>query len=90
MDKALKMGKDSATGSFHLFIGKMVSTVILAVGTIILGLLILEGDYGLYAIALIPAATIASFPRLGRRLRHDKILCPVQSHKQGGGRFTYK
>jgi O-antigen/teichoic acid export membrane protein len=61
MDEALRMGKDSASGSFQLFIGKTVSTVIQAVGTIILGLLILEADYGLYTIALIPATAIALF-----------------------------
>ena len=61
MDKAVRMGRDSTSGSFQLFIGKTVSTVILAIGTIILGLLILEADYGLYTIALIPAATIVLF-----------------------------
>jgi PST family polysaccharide transporter len=65
MDKALEMGKNSATGSFQLFIGKIVSTVILAVGTIILGIFILEGDYGLYAIALIPATTMLLFQDWG-------------------------
>ena len=65
MEKALKMGQASATGSIQLFIGKTVSTVILAVGTIILGIFILEGDYGLYAIALIPATTILLFQDWG-------------------------
>jgi O-antigen/teichoic acid export membrane protein len=65
MDEAVRMGKASASGSFQLFIGKTVSTLIIAVGTIILGLLILEADYGLYTIALIPAATIALFSDWG-------------------------
>jgi stage V sporulation protein B len=65
MDKALKMGQASATGSFQLFIGKIVSTVVLAVGTIILGIFIKEGEYGLYAIALIPATTILLFQDWG-------------------------
>ena len=65
MDKASKMDRASATGSFQLFIGKIVSTVILAVGTIILGIFILEGDYGLYAIALIPAITMLLFQDWG-------------------------
>jgi O-antigen/teichoic acid export membrane protein len=65
MDNALDMGRRSATGSFQLFIGKIVSTVILAVGTIIVSMLILEGDYGLYAIALIPATTILLFQDWG-------------------------
>jgi O-antigen/teichoic acid export membrane protein len=65
MDKALRMGKISASGSFQLFIGKTVSTVIMAVGTIILGLLILEADYGLYTIVLIPATTMVLFQDWG-------------------------
>ena len=65
MDKALKLGQVSATGSFQLFIGKILSTVILAVGTIILGMLISEGDYGLFTIALVPAATILLFQDWG-------------------------
>ena len=65
MDETLKLGKDSATGGLHLFFGKTLSTVILAVGTIVLGWFILEGDYGLYAIALIPAATLLLFQDWG-------------------------
>ncbi len=65
MEKALKMGKSSATGSFQLFVGKIVSTAILAVGTIILGIFIQGGEYGLYTIALIPAATILLFQDWG-------------------------
>ena len=65
MEKALKMGKVSATGSFQLFIGKVLSTLILAVGTIIVGIFILESEYGLYAIALIPATTLLLFQDWG-------------------------
>ena len=65
MDKALGMGKVSATGSFQLFIGKVLSTLILAVGSIIVGIFILESDYGLYAIALIPATTQLLFQDWG-------------------------
>jgi O-antigen/teichoic acid export membrane protein len=55
------MAKTSASGSFHLFIGKTLSTVVLAVGTIILAMFIGETEYGLYTIALIPAATLLLF-----------------------------
>ncbi len=65
MNKAVKMGKDSATGSFQLFVGKAISTIVLAVGTIILGRLILPEEYGLYSIALIPAMTISLFQDWG-------------------------
>ena len=65
MDKALEMGKSSAVGSLHLFVGKIVSTVALAVGTIVLALFIQQGDYGLYTIALIPSTTILLFQDWG-------------------------
>jgi O-antigen/teichoic acid export membrane protein len=65
MNEAVKMGKTSATGSFHLFIGKIVSTIMLAVGTIIVGIFIAEGDYGYYVIALVPAATFIMFQDWG-------------------------
>ena len=58
MDKAMEMGKISTAGSVQLFLGTSISTIIRAVGAIILGLLILESDYGLYTVALIPASTL--------------------------------
>lgn len=61
MEKALEMGKVSAAGSLQLFIGKAASTIILAVGTIILARLMLPAEYGLYSIALIPAMMINLF-----------------------------
>ena len=65
MDKVLKIGQASAVGSIQLFIGRIVSTIILAVGTIMLGLFILESDYGLYVVALIPATTFLLFQDWG-------------------------
>jgi len=65
MDKALIAGQDSARGGFWLFIGKMASTVILAVATIFIGKIISVEDYGLYAISLIPAATLLLFQDWG-------------------------
>jgi O-antigen/teichoic acid export membrane protein len=61
LEKAFQIGKTSAKGSFQLFIGVAVSTLILAVGTIILGNLLHENGYGLYAITLIPALMIGLF-----------------------------
>jgi O-antigen/teichoic acid export membrane protein len=55
MDDALEMGKASTIGSFYLFTGQVVSTVTMAVSTIILARLMLPEEYGLYAIALIPS-----------------------------------
>ena len=64
-DKVAEIGKISASGSFYLFAGRIASTVIAAIGTIILGLLILESDYGLFAVALIPSATFLLFQDWG-------------------------
>jgi O-antigen/teichoic acid export membrane protein len=62
MDKALSLGKTSATGSFQLLIGVVVSTVIMAVGTIFLArVLPAAADYGLYGVALIPSSIINFF-----------------------------
>jgi O-antigen/teichoic acid export membrane protein len=61
MDKALEIGKASATGSFHLFIGVTVSTIIMAISTIILARLMTPEEYGLYSIALIPSYMIILF-----------------------------
>ena len=64
-DRAVNMGKASAAGSFQLFLGRVISTVILAIGTIIVGRYISEGEYGLYTVALIPAATLLLFQDWG-------------------------
>ena len=84
MEKALKIGKTSATGSFHLFIGKILSTVILAVGTIIVGWFIQEGEYGLYAIALIPALTLLLFQDCGVGSAMTKYCAHYRAIKKAG------
>ncbi len=61
MQKALEIGKKSATGVFQLFIGVAGSTLIMAIGTLILVRLITPEEYGLYSIALIPAYTAILF-----------------------------
>jgi len=78
MDKALEMGKTSATGSFQLFIGKTASIIIMAVGTIILARLMLPAEYGLYSIALIPSLMIDLFhdwgvgPAMTKYIAHSR------------------
>jgi O-antigen/teichoic acid export membrane protein len=61
MDRALEMGKTSATGSFRLLIGVATSTIIMAVGAIILGRLMTVDEYGLYGIVLIPSTFMTLF-----------------------------
>jgi O-antigen/teichoic acid export membrane protein len=65
MDKATEMGKISTYNSVQVFLGTSASTVIRAVGAIILGLFILPADMGLYTVALIPQATLFLFQDWG-------------------------
>ena len=61
MSKAADMAKISFKGGFHVMWGLIASTVISAVGTIIIGLLLGEDNYGLYAIALTAPNMIVLF-----------------------------
>jgi O-antigen/teichoic acid export membrane protein len=61
MAKALEMGKSSATGSFHLLIGVAGSTIIMAIGTIVLAWLLNPDQVGLYGMKLIPSGIINFF-----------------------------
>jgi len=61
MEKVLEMGKTSATGSFKMLVGVVTSTVIMAVGSVILIGLMPEADYGLYGVALTPSLMINLF-----------------------------
>ena len=61
MDITLEMGKSSAKGSFHLLIGVAGSTVIMALGTLVLASLLPTNEVGLYGMALIPSTMINYF-----------------------------
>jgi len=61
MKKALEIGKTSAAGSFQLFVGVAVSTITMAIGTIIMARLMTPEEYGLYSIALIPSYMVILF-----------------------------
>ncbi len=61
----MEMGKSSATGSFHLMLGVAGSTVIMAIGTLVLAALLTDEQLGLYGVALIPASMINFFRDLG-------------------------
>jgi O-antigen/teichoic acid export membrane protein len=61
MSKAADMAKVSVKGGFHVMWGLAASTVISAVGTIIIALLLGEKNYGLYAIALTAPNLIVLF-----------------------------
>jgi O-antigen/teichoic acid export membrane protein len=89
MEKALKIGRASVIGGFQLFVGKVISTIILAIGTVVLGRLILPSEYGLYTVALVPASMISLFQDWGvssamtkyiahfRALDYDGDVCEI-------------
>lgn len=84
MDKAIKMGQTSASGGFWLFIGKIISVILLALGTIILGLFIGENEYGLYAVALIPSVTLLLFQDWGVSSALTKYCAQFRgNHREG-------
>jgi stage V sporulation protein B len=61
MSKAAEMAKVSVKGGFHLLWGLVASTVISSVGTIFVGNLLGDVNYGLYTIALVAPNLIATF-----------------------------
>jgi len=67
------MGRASAVGSLHLFIGIATSTIIMAIGTIVLARLLLPAEYGLYSVALIPSLMIGLFRDWG-------VNCAITKH----------
>ena len=75
MDKALDMGKTSATGSFHLLIGVAGSTIIMFIGTFILATLLPVADVGLIWHGPYSLIYNQLLQRLGRKLCHDPADC---------------
>ena len=65
MSKAADMAKASVRGGFHVMWGLFVSTIISAVGAIILALVLGENNYGLYAVVLAAPTLIGLFQDLG-------------------------
>jgi len=82
MDKALEMGKTSVTGSFQLLIGVAVSTIIMAIATIILGRLLTPDEYGLYGIVLIPVTTINLFRDWGINSAITKYIATFRASRR--------
>ncbi|MGQ9460592.1 MAG: oligosaccharide flippase family protein [Candidatus Bathyarchaeaceae archaeon] len=82
MEKALKMGKVSATGSFQLFVGVATSTITMAIGTIILTRLLSREEYGLYSVALIPSLMINLFRDWGVNSAITKYVAHYRAAKR--------
>jgi O-antigen/teichoic acid export membrane protein len=80
MSKAADMAKISVKGGFHVMWGLVASTVISAVGTIIIALLLGEDNYGLYAIALTAPTMIVLFRDWG--INYAMIRYTAQSNAE--------
>ena len=61
MSKAAEMARVSAKGGFHVLWGLVISTVISAIGTIIIAIILGPDNYGLYTIALTAPNLIIMF-----------------------------
>ncbi|MEM3704060.1 MAG: oligosaccharide flippase family protein, partial [Candidatus Bathyarchaeia archaeon] len=82
MQKAIEMGKTSAKGSLELFIGVAASTIIMAVGTIILARLMTPEEYGLYSVALIPSYTAIIFRDWGVNSAITKYIASLRAENK--------
>jgi O-antigen/teichoic acid export membrane protein len=80
MSKAADMAKISVKGGFHVLWGLVASTVISAVGTIIIALLLGPENYGLYSIALTAPIMITLFRDWG--INYAMIRYTAQSNAE--------
>jgi len=76
------MGKVSATGSFQLFVGMATSTIVMAVGTIILARLLSPAEYGLYSVALIPSLMMNLFRDWGMNSAMTRYVAHLKAAKK--------
>ena len=84
MKKVMDMGKTSVTGSFQLFVGKIAATLVLAIGSIIVGMYILDTDYGLYTVTLVPSMTFLLFIDWGVGAALTKYCAKYRAEKNEG------
>ncbi|MEM2313161.1 MAG: oligosaccharide flippase family protein [Candidatus Bathyarchaeia archaeon] len=82
MDKTLEIGKASAVGSLYLFLGVTSSTVIMALGAIILAQLMTPEEYGLYSVALIPPCMMVLFRDWGINSAVTKFTATLRAQNR--------
>jgi O-antigen/teichoic acid export membrane protein len=81
MSKATEMAKVSVKGGFHLLWGLVASTVIAAIGTIVIAKLLGAGNYGLYSVALTAPTLISNFRDWGINTAMVKYSAQYNSEK---------
>jgi len=82
VSKAAEMAKVSAKGGFHLFWGLAVSTIISAVGVILVARLLSPSEYGIYAIALTAPNLIMIFRDWGVNAAMIKYVAQYNSENK--------
>jgi O-antigen/teichoic acid export membrane protein len=82
MSKAAEMAKVSVKGGFHLLWGLVASTLISAVGTILVARLLAPSEYGLYAIALVAPSLIQNFRDWGINVAMIKYSAQYKTEDQ--------
>jgi len=80
MDKIITQAKISARGGLHLFLGVSLSSVISAVGTIILARLLTPSQYGLFTVAFMPPTLIGLFRDWGINFSVIRYLAQYKSN----------
>ena len=81
MSKAAEMAKVSVKGGFHLLWGLVASTIISAIGTIIVAKLLGAGNYGLYTVALTAPTLISNFRDWGINTAMIKYAAQYNSER---------
>jgi len=82
VNEAIRMAKLSAKGGYNLFLGVTLSTIISAIGTILVVRLLDPSQYGLYSIALISPALISLFRDWGTNSAMIKFLAQYRSENK--------
>jgi stage V sporulation protein B len=82
VSKAAEMAKVSAKGGFHLFWGLAASTIILAVGVVLVARLLSPSEYGLYTIALTAPTLIMIFRDWGVNTAMIKYVAQYNSENK--------
>jgi len=80
--KAIKMAKVSAKGGFNLFWGSVTSTIISAVGVIIIARLLSPSEYGLVSIVLMAPSLITIFRDWGVNFAITKYVAQYRSENK--------
>jgi O-antigen/teichoic acid export membrane protein len=82
MSKAVKMARVSAKGGFNLFWGLAASTIISAVGVILVARLLSPSEYGIVAIALTAPSLITTFRDWGINSAMIKYIAQYNSENK--------